>query len=136
MTDAANPPEPRTVNLREFEFTAKPTMSAPDFGLISRFAGGNLEGDYFELLNTAIRNTLVPESREAWDDLWEQDLAVPVTFEEVAEFANKLAEKEAGRPTQQPSRSGTTERSTATKSTDGSLSPEAKASLASVPAQG
>lgn len=136
MTQAANPPEPRIVNLREFEFTAKPTMSAPDFGLISRFAGGNLEGDYFELLNKAIRNTLVPESREAWDDLWQQDLAVPITFEEVADFANKLAESEAGRPTQQPSRSGPTVTSTPTKSTDGSLTPEAKASLTSVPAQG
>lgn len=132
MTDAANPPEPRIVNLREFEFTAKPTMSGKDFGLISRFASGSLEGDYFELLNTAIRNTLVPESREAWDDLWEQDLAIPVTFEEVAEFANKLAEAEAGRPTQPPSRSGPGAKSTETRSTDGSPSPEARASLASL----
>src|SRR4051812_23140498 len=90
----------RTLRLREYEFEAKPTMSAKDFGRYSSFSGGAIEGDFFELVSTVIRNTLLPSSREAWDNLWEQDLDVPVTFEELLAFANDLVENEAARPTQ------------------------------------
>lgn len=125
MTDPAT--EPREIKLREFVFHAKPTMSAKDFGTISRFAGGDgLTGDYFELLGGACRNTLVAAERERWDEIWTLDLDVPITFEEVAEFANKLAETEANRPTQPPSPSGRSASSVPTSSTGNSDSAEAK----------
>ncbi len=127
MTDPAT--EPREIKLREYVFNAKPTMSAKDFGVISRFAGGEgLTGDLFELLSGAIRNTLVAASRDDWDKIWTLDLDNPITFEEVAEFANRLAESEANRPTSPPSPSGPTASSAQTNSTDDSGSQAAKAS--------
>lgn len=121
-TDYSSLPS-RILKLREYEFTAKPTMSAKDFGKYSRFSKGDVENDFFEAVSEVIRNTLVPDSRKAWDDLWELDLDVPITFEEVIEFANGLVEGEAGRPTQRRSPSGTTASATAIPSTDGSGSP-------------
>jgi len=123
----------RILKLREYEFEAKPTMSAKDFGRYSSFSGGTLQGDFFELVSSVIRNTLVPAAREAWDAVWEQDLDIPITFEELLAFANELVENEAARPTQRRSPSGTTASATATQSTGNSDSPAAPVDTSTSP---
>src|ERR1051326_4518142 len=98
MTDS-NGTAPRTLKLRDREFACKPTMSAKDFGIITRFGSEQIQGDFFELLNGVVRRTLLPESRDAWDALWEEDLEVPVSFEELSNFVNSMLEDAAARPT-------------------------------------
>jgi hypothetical protein len=127
--------ETRALKLREHEFTFKPTMSAKDFGIVTRFGSTQIEGDFFELLSGVVRRTLVEASRKDWDALWEKDLEVPITFEELSEFVNRIVESEANRPTQSPSRSGASARTTETSSTgnSGSLAEQASTPSPSVP---
>jgi len=117
-------PDTRTFVLREgYEFEFKPTMSAKDFGLMTRFREDGAVtdvGDFFELVSGVIRRTMIAADRERWDKIWDEDLDRPITFSEVTELANKVMADDAGRPTQQPSSSGQSASSASTKSTDGS----------------
>ncbi len=119
----------RVFVLREgYEFTFKPTMSAKDFGLMSRFRDDGTApeevSDYFEHVNGCIRRSLIASERERWDAIWEVDMDRPFTFNEISELAGKLMSSDAGRPTQQPSPSGPSASTTSTQSTDGSDSKE------------
>jgi hypothetical protein len=132
MSDLSQPGDTRRFALREgYEFDFKPTMSAKDFGLMTRFReNGTVDnvGDFFELVSGVIRRTLIAADRERWDKVWEEDLDRPITFAEVTELANKVMSDDAGRPTQQPSPSGPSASTDSTRSTDGSDSKERTAS--------
>lgn len=115
MTDQT---ETRQFVLRDWEFTFKPTMSAKDFGALA--SAQESARDLFEVYSSVIRNTLVADERKRWDELWEQDMDVPVSFPELDAFVSKLVEAESSRPTQPPSPSGSTAKSTTQNSTAGS----------------
>ncbi len=133
MTDTA--PDTRTFTLREgYEFEFKPTMSAKDFGLMTRFrADGTVAnvGDFFELVSGVVRRTLVPSERERYDKVWDEDLDNPITFAELTELANKVMTDDAGRPTQQPTSSGPSASSDTPNSTENSGSKERSGSTIS-----
>lgn len=118
MTDQ---PETRKLSLRDWEFEFKPTMSAKDFGTAA--SAQEMKGNLFENVASVVRNTLIPSERKRWDDLWEMDLDVPITFEELDAFIAKLIASESSRPTQPPSPSGSTAKNTEPSSTGNSASP-------------
>ncbi len=119
----------RTFTLREgYDFEFKPTMSAKDFGLMTRFREDgqvtDTVGDFFELVSGVIRRTLIASERERWDKVWEEDLDRPISWSEINDFVAKVMSDDAGRPTQPPSPSGASASSASTKSTENSDSKE------------
>ncbi len=118
----------RTFTLRDgYDFEFKPTMSAKDFGLMTRFReDGTVDnvGDFFELVSGVVRRTLIASERERYDKIWDEDLDRPITFNELTELANKVMSDDAGRPTQQPTSSGDSAKSDTPSSTGNSDSKE------------
>ncbi len=135
MSDLSQPGDTRRFALREgYEFDFKPTMSAKDFGLMTRFREDGAVtdvGDFFELVSGVIRRTLIAAERERWDKIWDEDMDRPITFAEVTELANNVMSSDAGRPTQPPPSSGPSASSGTTKSTDDSDSKERSDSMSS-----
>ncbi len=125
----------RSFDLREgYTFEFKPTMSAKDFGLMTRFREDGAVtdvGDFFELVSGVIRRTLIASERERYDKIWEEDLDRPITFAELTELANKVMSDDAGRPTQQPSPSTPSASNASTRSTESSDSKERAGSTSS-----
>lgn len=114
----------RKLSLRDYEFEFKPTMSAKDFGTAA--SAQEMKGNLFENISSVVRNTLIASERQRWDELWEMDLDEPITFKELDDFVGQLIASEADRPTQPPSPSGSTAKTTVPSSTENSTSPAAQ----------
>lgn len=107
-------------SLRGVEFKAKPIMSHADFGALTALGSGqeNAAG----IVAGVVRNTLLPDYRQAWDELLARELEIPISFGTLTDVANFLAEGATGRPPQSPSPSGNSGANRETSLTDGSAS--------------
>ena len=108
--------------LRGVEFKARPFMDHKDFGALTAVGALTSEGDLAAIVSDAIRNTLLPEYHAAWDELLSTYHDVPITYQTLNDIAGFLMEGATGRPTVQPSSSGTTAERTSTPSTGGFVS--------------
>lgn len=123
----------RTFTLAGRTFTAKPAMPARSYSALVDFDAelaqtGLLPRGSFETIADAIRSSLVEESRQAFDELLNADLANPITLTELNLIALDLMSEAAGRPTEQLSPSGDTDESTNEPSTAKSVSAEERVS--------
>lgn len=110
----------RTFRLGGIEFRAAPAMPAEALSDLADLQSGTKTDQAFKTVTGVIRRTLKPESRTDWDELLQRDLDVPIDLGVLLEVADDLVTATTGRPTQPPSRSGNTDESTSTRSTDGS----------------
>lgn len=120
-------------SLRGVPFRAKPAIDHRDFDMFMSLGDASQMSGAVERLNSAIRNTLLPEYRDAWYDLLQRDLDVPITFDTLVQVANYLVEATTDRPTSPSSRSGRSGENGATSSQDGSSTRRAAASTLSPP---
>lgn len=122
----------REFTLRGRTFRAKPTMPGDAFDDLADLQSGKPSTNrIYGLLASIIRRTLVPDSREAWDELIAADLDVPIETMILAEIADDLVTGETGRPPQPLTPSTSSRVSGGISSTEGSDSQAAPVSTVS-----
>lgn len=116
--------------LRGVEFKAKPYVDHKDVGAVSAIGASSIAAgeDVSSVVSRAIRNTLLPEYRDVWDNLMQQEFDVPIRLQTLDNIFTFLIEGATGRPTGPSSPSGATANNSPTRSTDDSASPAAPAS--------
>lgn len=129
----------RSFKIAGHEFRFRPALPAETYSLYLELMDKMSEGRWpegsFDTLQATMLALLEDDSRDVWLRAVGDNVANPISFEDVADIIDYCVSVQTGRPTQPRSLSGGTGESGSTKSTDGSDSQGRPASpaLTSVP---
>lgn len=125
----------REFTLRGIHFVCKPVMPGEHLSNLADAATGANATRLWFTYSEAIRATLLEEYREAWDELLQREMEIPISLNTMMQISDDLVQDATGRPPTQPSPSGSRGENGSTRSTDASGSTAAPVLPPSTPAR-